>query len=108
MVNRFTHMFLSFEHFVIIPNEEDLALMSPQQQDSPQNFDKISFLSDQVSKIVLLCTYNERLKSECLDFGIFRFGSIIIKQFRFRTVSEIRTKSLRFQMFSLAQILWPN
>jgi hypothetical protein len=47
-VNRFTHMFLSFEHFVIINSEEDLAQMSPQQQDSQQNFDKISFLSDQV------------------------------------------------------------
>ena len=47
-VNRFSHMFLSFEHFVIINTEEDLALMSPQLQDSMQNFDKISFLSDQV------------------------------------------------------------
>jgi hypothetical protein len=42
-------MFLSFEHFVIINSEEDLAMMTPQQQDSQQNFDKISFLSDQVS-----------------------------------------------------------
>jgi len=49
-VNRFTHMFLSYEHFVIMTSEEDMALMSPQQQDSPQNFDKISFLSDQVCR----------------------------------------------------------
>ncbi len=44
-------MFHSFEHFVIIPTDEDLALTTPQQQESPQNFDKISFLSDQVKKL---------------------------------------------------------
>lgn len=49
-VNRFAHMFHSYEHFVIIPTDEDLALTTPQQQESPQNFDKISFLSDQVMK----------------------------------------------------------
>ena len=46
IVNRFGHMFNSFEHFVIINEEQDLN-MTP-QSDTPQNFDKISFLSDQI------------------------------------------------------------
>ena len=45
-VNRFCHMFHSFEHFVIVTEEQDLN-MTP-QSDTPQNFDKISFLSDQL------------------------------------------------------------
>ena len=45
-VNRFVSMFHSFEHFVIINDEQDLN-MTP-QQDTPQNFDKVSFLSDQI------------------------------------------------------------
>ena len=44
-VNRFGHMFLSFEHFVIVNDEHDLY--TTPQHDS-QNFDKISFLSDQI------------------------------------------------------------
>ena len=45
-VNRFISMFHSFEHFVIITDEQDLN-MTP-QSDTPQNFDKVSFLSDQI------------------------------------------------------------
>ena len=45
-VNRFVYMFHSFEHFVIYNDEHDLN-MTP-QQDTPQNFDKVSFLSDQI------------------------------------------------------------
>merc|ERR1719391_637572 len=45
-VNRFVAMFHSFEHFVIINDEQDLS-MTP-QSDTPQNFDKVSFLSDQI------------------------------------------------------------
>jgi len=45
-VNRFGHMFHSYEHFVIINDEQDLNLTP--QSDTPQNFDKISFLSDQI------------------------------------------------------------
>jgi len=46
MVNRFGHMFHSFEHFVIVHDDQDLNLTP--QSDTPQNFDKISFLSDQI------------------------------------------------------------
>merc|ERR1719312_1997656 len=45
-VNRFVAMFHSYEHFVIINDEQDLS-MTP-QSDTPQNFDKVSFLSDQI------------------------------------------------------------
>ena len=48
-VNRFAHMFCSYEHFVIAPEQEivdDLSL-TPQQHETQQNFDKTSFLSDQ-------------------------------------------------------------
>merc|ERR1719334_126282 len=45
-VHRFGHMFHSFQHFVIVNDEQDLN-MTP-QSDTPQNFDKISFLSDQI------------------------------------------------------------
>merc|ERR1719320_484885 len=45
-VNRFCHMFHSYEHFVIVNDEQDLNLTP--QSDTPQNFDKISFLSDQI------------------------------------------------------------
>ena len=48
-VNRFAHMFLSYEHFVIVPNSADLESLTPQQKNSESviNFDKTSFLSDQ-------------------------------------------------------------
>ena len=45
-VNRFGNLFHSFEHFVIINDEQDLNLTP--QTDTPQNFDKVSFLSDQI------------------------------------------------------------
>jgi len=45
-VNRFLHMFHSFEHFVILNTEEELNMSG--QADAPHNFDKISFLSEQV------------------------------------------------------------
>jgi len=45
-LHRFAVMFHSFEHFVIVTEEQDLD-MTP-QSDTPQNFDKISFLSDQI------------------------------------------------------------
>merc|ERR1719228_2896981 len=44
--HRFGHMFHSYEHFVIVNDEQDLNLTP--QSDTPQNFDKISFLSDQI------------------------------------------------------------
>ena len=63
-VNRFAHLFLSYEHFVILPQSPSLTAgkdnggkivqpaevlnLTPQQQDTIANFDKISFLSDQV------------------------------------------------------------
>ena len=59
-VNRFAHLFLSYEHFVIMPQSSatdgigsttapaDTLNLTPQQQDTVANFDKISFLSDQV------------------------------------------------------------
>lgn len=46
-INRFVHMFLSFEHFIILPSEMDDQSLTPQQSETQQNFDKISFLSDQ-------------------------------------------------------------
>ena len=49
-VNRFGNLFHSFEHFVIINDEQDLN-MTP-QTDTPQNFDKVSFLSDQIQSHV--------------------------------------------------------
>ena len=39
-------MFHSFEHFVIMNTEEELNMSG--QADAPHNFDKISFLSEQV------------------------------------------------------------
>ena len=63
-VNRFAHLFLSYEHFVIMPHSStsngkdgsektlqpsDALNLTPQQQDTVANFDKISFLSDQVT-----------------------------------------------------------
>ena len=62
--NRFAHLFLSYEHFVILPQSSSSAYkdisgkgiapsevlnLTPQQQDTVANFDKISFLSDQVN-----------------------------------------------------------
>ena len=62
-VNRFAHLFLSYEHFVIMPQNSatlgkegggpnsaaaDMLNLTPQQQETMANFDKISFLSDQV------------------------------------------------------------
>ena len=45
-VNRFAHMLLSFEHFVIVASSSSASsTMAP--NDTTQNFDKISFLSDQ-------------------------------------------------------------
>ena len=42
----------SYQHFVICPEEAggagDLLNLTPQQPETQQNFDKISFLSDQV------------------------------------------------------------
>ena len=49
-VNRFGNLFHSFEHFVIINDEQDLNLTP--QADTPQNFDKVSFLSDQIQSHV--------------------------------------------------------
>ena len=64
--NRFAHLFLSYEHFVILPQSSSSACkdisgksiapsevlnLTPQQQDTVANFDKISFLSDQVNRI---------------------------------------------------------
>ena len=46
-INRFLHIFHSFHHFVI-HTEEELNLSGESQQDSQFNFDKISFLSEQV------------------------------------------------------------
>ena len=46
-VNRFVHMFHSYEHFVIAPSEEDFSITPQQHGETMQNFDKISFLSDQ-------------------------------------------------------------
>ena len=34
--NRFAHMFLSFEHFVIVASDADLASMTPQQRETVQ------------------------------------------------------------------------
>ena len=63
-MNRFAHLFLSYEHFVIMPQSSpaackdsggmnvptaDVLNLTPQQQDTVANFDKISFLSDQVT-----------------------------------------------------------
>merc|ERR1719348_798750 len=45
-LHRFAVMFHSFEHSVIVTEEQDLNLTP--QSDTPQNFDKISFLSDQI------------------------------------------------------------
>ena len=50
--NRFAHLLLSYHHFIITPDlkdDEDKDLnLTPQQPETQQNFDKISFLSDQV------------------------------------------------------------
>ena len=46
-VNRFCHMFQSFEHFVILSDQDQVSEITP-QNDTPHNFDKISFLSDQL------------------------------------------------------------
>ena len=66
-VNRFAHLFLSYEHFVIMPQNTsslerdstgqsistaDVLNLTPQQQDTVANFDKISFLSDQVKTLL--------------------------------------------------------
>lgn len=44
-LNRFVHIFQSYEHFVILPNQDKQEWMN--NRDSMQNFDKASFLSDQ-------------------------------------------------------------
>ena len=44
--------------------------------------------------------YSRRPNSECSDFGAFR-SRLVVKQFRFWTVSEIRTISFGFWMFDL-------
>eukprot|EP00095_Tigriopus_kingsejongensis_P007193 maker-scaffold192_size271026-snap-gene-0.15 protein:Tk07193 transcript:maker-scaffold192_size271026-snap-gene-0.15-mRNA-1 annotation:"denn domain-containing protein 5b" len=71
-VNRFVHMFLSYEHFVILGDESDMSLM-PQQRETQQNFDKISFLSDQKqSHLPFLSSFLETQMfstfiDECID-----------------------------------------
>ena len=52
---------------------------------------------------VWISDYSRCPKSEVSDFGQDRFGSVV-KQFRFQTLSEIRTKSFRFLMFGLGPI----
>ena len=61
LVNRFAHMFLSYHHFVIVPDHQEDLDMTPQtQQNTQQNFDKISFLSDQVqSHLPFLASFLE-------------------------------------------------
>ncbi|XP_044737255.1 DENN domain-containing protein 5B isoform X2 [Chrysoperla carnea] len=44
-LNRFVHIFQSYEHFVILPNQDKQDWLN--NRDTMQNFDKASFLSDQ-------------------------------------------------------------
>lgn len=44
-LNRFVHMFTSYEHFLILPNQDKENWLT--NRESLQNFDKASFLSDQ-------------------------------------------------------------
>ena len=48
-------MFHSFEHFVIMNTDEELNMSG--QNDAPHNFDKISFLSEQVYRLIESVTW---------------------------------------------------
>ena len=92
-VNRFAHMFLSFEHFVIVATESDLMSMTPQQRETMQNFDKTSFLSDQKqSHLSFLASFLEtQMFSTFVDEYIARLGESGARE----TAFEVRLSTLK-------------
>lgn len=106
--NRFAHMFLSYEHFVIIGPEEgagpsssgdglaknnELMSLTPQQQETQQNFDKTSFLSDQKqSHLAFLSSFLEtQMFSTFIDECIVKITTDTIDESPF----EVRLNALK-------------
>jgi hypothetical protein len=91
--NRFAHMFLSFEHFVIVATESDLLSMTPQQRETMQNFDKTSFLSDQKqSHLAFLSSFIEtQMFCTFIDEYIARVGSAAAED----TAFDVRLATLK-------------
>merc|ERR1719228_3091278 len=92
-LHRFGHMFHSYEHFVIVNDEQDLNLTP--QSDTPQNFDKISFLSDQIqAHLPFLSRFLETQ-------AFFNFVDEHIQKVEsgcgFQTAFDIRLNSLKSQ-----------
>ena len=126
--NRFAHMFLSFEHFVIVASDADLASMTPQQRETVQartlicyseihnlyfstnstylplqNFDKTSFLSDQKqSHLAFLSGFLEtQMFSSFIDDHIARGTS---NGAATETAFEARLSTLKVQFRFLIEL----
>lgn len=116
MCNRFAHMFLSYEHFVILGSgggggasdpgpttedavaaskNQDLMSLTPQQQETQQNFDKTSFLSDQKqSHLAFLSSFLEtQMFSTFIDECIVKITADTIDESPF----EVRLNALKGQ-----------
>ena len=91
-------MFLSFEHFVIINNEEE-DRHSPQFQDTQQNFDKISFLSDQVRSQCIIWKIAQKHKHCQSRFTYLAKYKII--SYKLAAVTFNYGKILMFDLFPL-------
>ena len=92
-VNRFCHMFLSYEHFVIIQTEEDLTPQNDKEQTA--NFDKISFLSDQNhAHLPFLSSFLEtQTFSNFIDEAIMKMSEDVLKESPFdRRLNLIKEK----------------
>ena len=104
--NRFAHMFLSYEHFVILGSsanssekqppedpKDNLMSLTPQQQETQQNFDKTSFLSDQKqSHLAFLSSFLEtQMFSTFIDECIVKISSDTIDEAPF----EVRLNALK-------------
>ena len=98
--NRFCHMFLSYEHFVIVHNEgqeplEDDLTPDGLDKESLQNFDKISFLSDQNhTHLPFLSSFLETQTFSCfIDEAIVRITSEVISETPFdKRLNAIKEK----------------
>lgn len=92
-VHRFGHMFHSFEHFVIVNDEQDLNLTP--QSDTPQNFDKISFLSDQIQ--AHLPFLSRFLETQAFSNFVDGHVQSIESGTAFQTAFEVRLRNLNYQ-----------
>ena len=100
-VNRFCHMFLSYEHFVILAGPEmaneddDLTPDGLDKESSTMNFDKISYLSDQTqAHLPFLTSFLEtQIFANFIDEKIARLSSPVLIETPFeKRISVIKEK----------------